>query len=157
MGISAGGRRHGPKSDLNVTPMVDVCLVLLIIFMVTMPILMRHITIEVPRKLDQDEELSPTSNQITLLGKADGSILITDGSGERSINRVDLAKTLHDLLDSRKTEKVIFVDFEDSVKYIDAVSIMDTIKGTGKMLGDGVREDVKVALKIREEGAPVAP
>ncbi len=61
MGISAGGGGQGrPKSDINVTPLVDVVLVLLIIFLVAMPILLRHITIEVPRKLDADE-ISSTS------------------------------------------------------------------------------------------------
>ncbi len=72
MGISTGGS-GGPKHDINVTPLVDVVLVLLIIFLVAMPILIRHITLEVPRKLEADE-ISSTSTQIILVGKVDGTI-----------------------------------------------------------------------------------
>src|SRR5688572_26847413 len=127
MGISTGGGGHGPKSDINVTPLVDVVLVLLIIFLVAMPILVRHITLEVPRKLEADE-ISSTSTQIVLFGKGDGTVEIDDGTGKRSVNRIDLAKTVRPMIDAIKTERVVFVDFEKNLKYGEVISIMDTIK-----------------------------
>jgi biopolymer transport protein TolR len=150
MGISTGGNRHGPKNDINVTPLVDVVLVLLIIFIVTMPVLLRHITIEVPRKLDADEQVVSTSTQITVMAKADGTVDLDDGSGKSSINRVELAKSLRPMLDKIKSEKVVFVDFECSMTYTDVVSVMDTVKGFEKRSGTDVVEPVKVALKIKE-------
>jgi biopolymer transport protein ExbD len=141
------------KSSINVTPLVDIILVLLITFMVAMPVLMRHITIEVPRQLDETTEVSVTQ-QITVIGKADGSVVISDGAGDTTVTRIDLAKTLRPLLEQRKTEKIVFVDFDDALAYADAVSIMDTIKGLGEVREEGgkqVREEIKVALKIREE------
>lgn len=147
MGISAGGS-GGFKSDINVTPLVDVALVLLIIFLVTMPVLMRHITIEVPRELDDQTEISVTK-QITILGKADGSVVINDGSSEQSINRVELAKTLRPLLKEKKTEKIVFVDFENPLPWEDVVSIMDTVKGMQK--GAKSVGEVKIGIKIRDQ------
>jgi biopolymer transport protein TolR len=156
MGISAGGRT-GFKSEINVVPLVDIVLVLLIIFLVTMPVLMRTITVEVPRKLDDQVEISVT-RQISLLVKADGSIVVHDGSTETSINRIDLAKTLRPLLEEKKTEKIVFVDFEDVVRWEEAVSVMDTIKGTARRGTDGrLAEDVKVGIKIRENEQAPAP
>ena len=146
MGISAGGGRGGPKSDINVTPLVDVVLVLLIIFLVAMPILVRHITLEVPRKLEADE-ISSTSTQIQLLGKFDGTVEIDDGTGKRSVNRIDLAKTIRPMIESIKTERVVFVDFEKQLKYGDVISIMDTVKGIGKDASGKETNPVKVALK----------
>jgi len=160
MGISAGGSGKGPKSDINVTPLVDVVLVLLIIFLVAMPILVRHITLEVPRKLEADE-ISSTSTQIQLFGKADGSVEIDDGTGKRSINRIDLAKTIRPMIESIKTERVVFVDFEKQLKYADVISIMDTVKGIGRDAAGKETNPVKVALKTTgkaeaaaEEAAP---
>jgi biopolymer transport protein ExbD len=154
MGISAGGSKGGPRSEINVTPLVDVVLVLLIIFMVSMPVMLKHITVEVPRKLDADE-VSATSTQIQLVGKADGTVEIDDGSGKQNCQRVELAKTLRPMIDAIKTERVVFVDFEDEMVYVDIVSIMDTVKGLGKDAGGKETNPVKVALKVRETGAGV--
>lgn len=143
MGISAGGSQGGPKSDINVTPLVDIVLVLLIIFLVLTPVKMRHITIEVPRKLQDFEDTTLASRQITVTVRADSSIQISDGREEIELsNRFELATTLQPMLEKKKTEKVVFVDFEDPVPYGDAVSTMDTIKGVGAE---------KVALKMRDE------
>jgi biopolymer transport protein ExbD len=151
MGISAGGDKSGLKNDINVTPLVDIILVLLIIFLVTMPIVMRQITIEVPRKLEADEVVVTGSRPITVTVKADGNITVNDGAADKEVPRVELAATLAPLLAKRKTEKVVFVDFEEEVYYGEAVSAMDTIKGLG------TEEDpVKVALKLKETKAPGA-
>ena len=164
MGISTGSG-GGRKSDINVTPLVDVVLVLLIIFLVAMPILLHHITLEVPRKLDADE-ISSTSTTIVLIGKADGTVEIDDGTGKRSVNRIDLAKTVRPMIEAIKTERVVFVEFEDNIMYADVVSIMDTVKGMGKDASGNESNPVKVALKTTRggeapeagaEGAPAAP
>lgn len=144
MGISTGGSKGGPKGDINVTPLVDIVLVLLIIFLVTTPILLRHITLEVPRKLDEEmEDTTLASRQIVVLVHADGKITLKDGSKESTVPRIfDLAEAVRPLLDKKKTEKVVFVDFDGAVPYGDVVTTMDVVKGAGAE---------KVALKTREE------
>jgi len=146
MGMNVGGggaKSH--KSDINVTPLVDIVLVLLIIFIVLTPVMMHQITIEVPRKLTSQEDPTVASKQITVLVRADGTVQISDGRElNKDIQRTELAKTLRPLIEEKKTEKVVFVDFEDAVPYGEAVSAMDTCRGAGAE---------KVALKIREEEA----
>jgi len=60
MGMSAGGGSNkSVKAEINITPLVDVVLVLLIIFMVLVPIMMRQVVLEVPRKIQDDEVVTP--------------------------------------------------------------------------------------------------
>ena len=150
MGMSVGGGGHGPKSDINVTPLVDVVLVMLIIFLLTTPIMMRQITIEVPRKLQDDEDPTAASKQISVLVKADGTAVILQGQEETTVQQAELAQKLKPMVAARVTEKVVFVDFEDDVTYRECVEAMDTIKGVGAE---------KVALKVRDENAeqPMGP
>ena len=79
MGMQVGGKSGGPKSEINVTPLVDIVLVMLIIFLVMTPIMMHQITIEIPRKLDADEDPTVASKQLTVLVRADGTVKISDG------------------------------------------------------------------------------
>ena len=155
MGISAGGSKGGPKSDINVTPLVDVVLVLLIIFMVSMPIMLMHITVEIPRKLEQDEVVSSSTTQITLTGMEDGTVELDDGTGKVNVQRTELAKTLRPMIDAIKSERVVFVDFQDGLPYAEVVSIMDTIKGMGKDAAGLENNPVKVALKLRDANAAI--
>lgn len=156
MGISAGGSKGGPKSDMNVTPLVDVMLVLLVIFMVTMPVMMRSITIEIPRDLEA-EEVSVVTTQVIVTGMVDGTLEISDGVSKEIIQRTQLAKILRGRLKDITSEKTVFVDFEDGVPWEQVVSVMDTVKGVGKVDAQNVREVVKVALKKRDKPPGAAP
>lgn len=79
MGISTGKSGKGPRSDINITPLVNVVLVLLIIFLVAMPIRLLHIPVEVPRELTHIEVSS--ASPIVLVGKTDGTVELDDGTG----------------------------------------------------------------------------
>src|SRR5271170_107754 len=116
MGMSVGGKKGGVQSEINVTPLIDVLLVLLIIFLVVMPIMMKMETLEVPRKIDNDKEMpDPNASLLTIKVKADLSVVFNDGDRDLPIQAVDLAKTLRPKLEAMHsgTEKVVFVDFED--------------------------------------------
>ena len=160
MGISAGGSKGGPKSEMNVTPLVDVVLVLLVIFMVTMPVMMRNITIEIPRDLEADEG-SVVSTQVIVKAMLDGTVEISDGvSQPMGFPRTQLATQLRERLKNVSSEKTVFVDFDDAVPWEQVVSVMDTVKGVGKVSqedGQSVREVVKTALKKRDKKAAAAP
>ena len=154
MGMSSGGSKGGPKSEMNVTPLVDVVLVLLVIFMVTMPVMMRNITLEIPRNL-KDDEVSVVTTQVIVIGMIDGTLELSDGVIKEIVQRPQLAKELQKRLkDVDADEKTVFVDFEDGVSWEVVVSIMDTIKGVGKS------QAVRVALKKRiepQDGAALTP
>jgi biopolymer transport protein TolR len=151
MGFSAGGGKNAVRSDINVTPLVDVVLVLLIIFLVTMPILMRELDLEIPRK-DESSIPDVQEAQVVVTVALDGSLKLNDVD----VGKYDLAEKVRDQLKIRR-DKIVFVGFDDDLKYGDAVAIMDLIKGAGAE---------KVALKMKEDapalgaagsGTPASP
>ena len=154
MSMNLGGT-SSVKNDINVTPLIDVVLVLLIIFLVTMPIMMRTITLEVPRKIQDFEDPTAASKQISVLVKADLSVTINNGEKDIEIPGTDLAKTLRPMLEDKKTEKLVFVDFEDQVPWAETVGTMDTVRS---LAADAEHNDIKVALKMKEDkNAPALP
>jgi biopolymer transport protein ExbD len=79
MAFSAGGDSGGPMAEINVTPLVDVMLVLLIIFMITAPLMSHKIKVELPEaNLDRKEEKAPPVPPITLAVQEDGSLFWND-------------------------------------------------------------------------------
>jgi len=152
MGMSAGGGKPGAvQSDINVTPLIDVLLVLLIIFLVVMPIMMKMETLNVPRKIDNDKEMpDPNASQLNIKVEASLDLTFNDGSKDELIKMADLARVLRPKLEALRTgtEKVVFVDFAGSVPWTHVVQAMDTIRG---LATDDNHDDIKIALKIKEE------
>jgi biopolymer transport protein ExbD/biopolymer transport protein TolR len=127
MGMSSGGGRGEVNSDINVTPMADVMLVLLIIFMVVTPMLQKG----------QQVELAKTRNPVDMKeADRDDSVIIAitrDGKfylGQDKVNVDDLAAKVNDLL-ATKLEKRVFVKSDSRAKYGDVVSVVDNIRNAG--------------------------
>ena len=152
MGMSSGsGDKKAVSSDINVTPLIDVLLVLLIIFLVVMPIMMKMETLEIPRKINDTEAPDPNSTMLTIKVKASGEIVFTDNDKETSISAQDLLRTLRPKLEAaanRGAERVVFVDFDDGVLWGNVVSTMDSIRS---LAADVNHDEVKVALKLKED------
>ena len=148
MAFGGSGGTGKVRSEINVTPLVDVVLVMLIIFLVAMPVVMKNIQIEVPSKVDEPPENVVLPDQITVEVTKAGTILLNSVE----VTRTDLAIKLRERLE-HKREKVVFVDFDDNTRYGDAVSIMDTVKGAGA---------TSLAMKMKDAynappGQPAAP
>ena len=77
MGMSSGGGdKKNVSSDINVTPLIDVLLVLLIIFLVVMPIMMKKETLTVPRKIDDvNEQPDPNAHLYSVKLRADSTLI----------------------------------------------------------------------------------
>lgn len=151
MGMSGGGGGKGAvSSEINVTPLIDVLLVLLIIFLVVMPIMMKKETLTVPRKLEESTE-KPDDTLVLLNVKlrADAMIEFTDQNTVTP--EVFQSPQLADFLRPRiklikeGSEKVVFVDFEDGVKWEAVVATMDKIRS---LATDADKDEVKVALTV---------
>jgi biopolymer transport protein ExbD len=150
--MSTGNKSGGVSSDINVTPLIDVLLVLLIIFLVVMPIMMKMETLNVPRKLDDANEMpDPNASMLTIKVKKDLSVSFNDGSSENDmpIQATDIARTLRPKLEAMNAnnEKVVFVQFEDEVPWNEVVMTMDTIRS---LASDVNHDEIKVALKTNE-------
>jgi len=151
MGMSTGNNKGGVQSDINVTPLIDVLLVLLIIFLVVMPIMMKMETLEVPRKLNNEIEMpDPNASMLTVKVNKDSTLTFNDGDKDQTIKAVDLANTLRPKLEAmhQGTEKVVFVDFDDAVLWSDVVTTMDSIRS---LAADVNHDEIKVALKVKED------
>ncbi len=155
MGMSGGGGGKGAiSSEINVTPLIDVLLVLLIIFLVVMPIMMKMETLQIPRKLDESQEQpDPNASLLNVKVKSDLSIVFNDGTNDETIQFAELLSKLRPKMDAMRagTEKVVFVDFEDGVKWSDVIQTMDSIRSLAK---DANHDEIKVALKVKEEPKP---
>jgi biopolymer transport protein TolR len=157
MGMSSGSGKPGAvQSEINVTPLIDVLLVLLIIFLVIMPVMMKLETLEVPRTLDTDHYMpDPNASQLTITVKKDLSVVFNDGDADTPVAATDLARTLRPKLEALHagTEKVVFVDFEPEVPWKNVVETMDTVRS---LAADVNHDEIKVALKMEEQqpGAP---
>jgi biopolymer transport protein ExbD len=157
MGMSTGGNKGGVQSEINVTPLIDVLLVLLIIFLIAMPIVMKMETLEVPRKLNNEIEMpDPNASQLTITVHTDLSLTFNDGDHDTPIQFADLVHTLSDKFKNQHvgTDKVVFVDFDDGVQWKSVLSVMDTIRSLAadNAPPDDNHNEIKVALKVKNAG-----
>jgi biopolymer transport protein TolR len=130
MSMSAGGGK-GLENEINVTPMIDVLLVLLIIFMAALPTMRKAIDIQLPDPNPSVQPANANSNQIVLEVSPDGSYSINT----KKVTREALHQELRAIYDPRP-EKIIFVKGDPKVKYDAVIYAMDVARGAGvKVIG----------------------
>jgi len=117
-------RRHAPMSEINVTPMVDVMLVLLIIFMVAAPLLQVGVPIELPQA--KGKQLQSSQEPLAISVKADGSVYI----GETAVTLDEIAPKLKAIAKNGYDEQ-IFVRGDKGVTYGVVMRVMGRISAGG--------------------------
>jgi len=126
MSVGLGTRR--PVNDINVTPLVDVVLVLLIIFMVMTPLAEKQMFMRVPEheptQVVPPEAVAPDQTVLTV--KRDGRVMLN--RDEKSVE--EAMAYLHDAYSGRPS-KVLFFNAEDGVKYEEAVRVLDRARQAG--------------------------
>src|ERR1700742_1855166 len=135
-----GGRRarYRPLAEINVTPLVDVMLVLLIIFMVTAPLMTSGVSVDLPKTNAQ--QLNSDSEPLTVTIKADGSIFLQD----QGVELQDLVGKLQSIAQNNPDRR-IFVRGDKDLAYGRIMEVMGTITQGGF---------TKVALLAEQTAAP---
>lgn len=130
MGISMGKTGSSSVSDINMTPMIDVLLVLIVIFMIAQPMMQKTMDIQLPK-----EERNPTQAQ-----PSTNIVLQVEPGGVYKINTLQVPKAqlqqkLTDIYANRP-QKIIFVKAGPDIVYQDVIAAMDAARGAGvKVIG----------------------
>ena len=145
MAMSTGGG-GGLTNDINVTPMIDVLLVLLIIFMAAIPSMRKSIDLQLPDPTPQQSVAPSQSNQIVMEVGPNNYYALN----KEVVPKENLAARLKSIYDGRP-EKIIFVKGDSTLKYEDVIWAMDIARGAGvKVIGVPPKE-------IGAPGAAAAP
>ena len=119
--------KNAPVSDINVTPMVDIMLVLLIIFMVITPMLQKGVSVDMAKATNPREMREADQDDAVVVAVTrDGKIYL--GSDQLLVDR--LADHIQDLLAS-KVDKTVYVKSDRRAKYGGVVDVVDTVRSAG--------------------------
>ena len=148
--MSAGGS-GGLASEINVTPMVDIMLVLLIIFMVVTPFLQQGITVAIPRDMkspDEDQRIIRESSVVISIPN-DGEYYL----GKQKVQKTELADKVDRMLKDIKKEedKIVYIKSGVKVSYGEVVGVINEVRKLG------VDKIGLVADKKKGLGAATAP
>jgi biopolymer transport protein TolR len=131
MSMSTGGGAGGLQSEINVTPMVDIMLVLLIIFMVVTPFLQQGITVNLPKNMnnpDVDPRIIKESS-IVISIPADGEYYV----GKQRLQREQLTEKVDTMLENIKNDqdRIVYIKSGIGVSYGDVVSVINEVRKLG--------------------------
>ena len=127
MAFSTGNDSGGPMSEINVTPLVDVMLVLLIIFMITAPLMSHKIKVELPQaNLDKKDDSVPPAPPVTVTVKEDGTLYWNDAPITKDLLESQLS------VEAQKTpQPEVNLRGDKTTKYLNIREVVDMAQAQG--------------------------
>jgi biopolymer transport protein ExbD len=138
MAMNVSGGSTGPKGDINITPLVDVVLVLLIIFMVVTPLLQMGYDVQVPPKVESAAPPPDMSDQIVVRMDLNGTKYIN----KQQIPDAEFSSRLGEAMRGRQS-KVVFFAADGDLDYGKVTAFMDEVRNNGVENLGIVFEDIR--------------
>jgi biopolymer transport protein ExbD len=123
--MDVGGAKGGVKADINVTPLVDVMLVLLIIMMLITPMLNQGVAMRLPEATNSVDKPTTQDNTVIAISK-DGSVYLN----AKPISEAELATKISEALEIKK-EKSVFIKADEEAAYSAIMATMDQLRQAG--------------------------
>ena len=128
MAMAVGGKKGGPMADINVTPMADIMIVLLIIFMVITPLLQKGVDVVLP-KAGNTKERKDEPKSIVVAIKKDSTTFL---SGQKLDNQAELLpKVKEKIQDLPEGSRMIYLKADDALPYAEVMKVMDLVRVAG--------------------------
>ena len=125
MSMDVGGAKGGVKSDINVTPLVDVMLVLLIIMMIVAPLLQKGADVKMPSAANSSDKPETQDQTVVAIDKNDR--FFVNGI---PVRREELRVKVEDILENKK-ERIILIKADEDAKYSAVMDAMDELRAGG--------------------------
>src|SRR5215510_5800083 len=125
MAMDVGGAKGGVKSDINVTPLVDVMLVLLIIMMIVAPLLQKGADVKMPSAANTADKPETQDQTVVAIDKTDRYFV-----NGLPVRREELRTKVGDILDQKK-ERIILIKADEDAKYSAVMDAMDELRALG--------------------------
>jgi biopolymer transport protein ExbD len=125
MAVQLGGDPNAVKSDINVTPLVDVMLVLLIIMMIVAPLLQQGVSLKLPVASNSGEK--PETQDQTVLAIDAGKRYYVNA---REVPKSDMQRRVSEILE-QKAQKIVIIKADDDVEYGAVMEAMDALRAAG--------------------------
>ena len=145
MAMNVGDAKGGVKSDINVTPLVDVMLVLLIIMMIVAPLLQTGAGLKLPQAANTAEKPQTQDQTVVAVGKDDRLFV-----NSLPVRKEELRQKVEDILESRK-ERIILISADEDARYSVVMDAMDELRASG-IEDMGLITDPKIRTRLRGGG-----